>query len=37
VAEQAGAAAAGDGERGERVANLLKGGVLFVMARPRPG
>ena len=30
VAEEAGAAASGDDERGQRVTNLLKGGVLFV-------
>lgn len=30
VANEAGAAASGDDERGQRVTNLLKGGVLFV-------
>lgn len=35
MADEAGNAAAhGDDERGARVANLLKGGVLFVKARP---
>ncbi|KAK9843817.1 hypothetical protein WJX81_007480 [Elliptochloris bilobata] len=33
VAEEAGAAAAGDDERGARVTNLLKGGVLFVKVK----
>ena len=33
VAEEAGAAASGDDERGQRVTNLLKGGVLFVKVR----
>lgn len=33
VADEAGAAASGDDERGQRVTNLLKGGVLFVKVR----
>ena len=33
VADEAGAEASGDAERGQRVTNLLKGGVLFVKVR----